>query len=167
MRGKRLSNLVKFLEGQDEVIAAYVFGSHASDKITPLSDFDLALLIDNTVPPEKYFDFRITFRSRNGFPRLEGELDLVILNETPPLLTYEIIRKGKLIYCKDKHRLVLYIARAIQRYLDTKHLRKMQFSAVTKRIKEGKFGHLSGSDPITLEKIRDLSAKITATGKDG
>lgn len=122
--------------------------------------------MDNSVSPDDYFDYRICFESRTGFPKVDRELDIVILNQTPPLLTYEILKKGKLVSCQDKRKLVFFIARAIKRYLDTEHLRSVQFGALDKRIKKGSFGHLRGSHLFSVEKIRDLSAKIASNRKD-
>lgn len=163
---RNLKELASFLKNQSEVTAAYLFGSSVFGQMTPESDLDLALLLDPSVPGDRYFEFKTLFQSRAGFPHLDNKLDLVILNESSPLLSYEILKKGELVDCKDRRRLVFYIARAIQRYLDTAHLRSQQFAALNKRIKEGQFGHLQGSDSNTLEEVRDLHSKIASSRKD-
>jgi hypothetical protein len=54
-------------------------------------------------------------------------VDVVILNDAPPLLAYEgVIRSGRLLFEKDKLARIQFEVRAFQEYLDTAPLRKVQ-----------------------------------------
>jgi hypothetical protein len=52
---------------------------------------------------------------------------VVILNDAPPLLTYEgVIRSGRLLFEKDKLARIQFEVRAFQEYMDTAPLRNVQ-----------------------------------------
>ena len=58
-------------------------------------------------------------RLLNGLSQvLGGEVNLVILNKAPPLHKHQIIKHGKLAYCKDEKARIEFEARAEDEYLD-------------------------------------------------
>lgn len=105
------------------VILAYLFGSVAKGKEDRLSDVDIAVFIDREIDKSGRFDLRL---------RLSGVLsgimnrmvDLVILNDTPAQLAFEIIKHGELIFCSDKSAKVELEAAIISRYLDRRYYDK-------------------------------------------
>jgi len=107
--------LEAFLEGEEGVLVVYLFGSMARGGRTADSDIDIAILLAEPRRPslELYLRLRDEFSKRLG-----GEVDLVILNEAPPLLKYQVIRHGKLLYCRDERARVEFEARAQDEYLD-------------------------------------------------
>ena len=60
-------------------------------------------------------------------------VDLVVLNEAPPLLTHEVIRAGLVIVCRDDDERVDFETRATARYLDTAYLRRVQHHYLRER----------------------------------
>jgi len=52
-------NLRDFFDAQDEVLLAYLFGSHATGQEYPLSDVDIGVLLSERVPHEKYLRWLI------------------------------------------------------------------------------------------------------------
>ncbi|MBI3328803.1 MAG: DUF86 domain-containing protein, partial [Nitrospinae bacterium] len=67
-------------------------------------------------------------------------VDVVILNEAPPLLAYEVLRGGVLLHCADEHTRVEFQLRTLHRYEDTKPLRGLLAEALAERIRAGTFG---------------------------
>jgi hypothetical protein len=61
-------------------------------------------------------------------------VDLVVLNQAPPLLTHEAIREGRLIVCRDEDERVRFQTRATARYLDTHYLRQVQHRYLRERV---------------------------------
>ena len=83
--------------------SAYLFGSHARGAPHRESDVDVGVVLRRDVYP----DARIRFEVRL---RLAGELgarvaprtvDLVVLDDVPPLLGRHVITEGVRIYCAD------------------------------------------------------------------
>jgi len=109
------SRLKDFLNKENRVLVAYLFGSCARGSRTARSDIDIAVLLSEI--PGKMLEYYL--RLVNGLSQvLGGEVDLVILNKAPPLLKHQIIKHGKLAYCKDEKARIEFEARAEDEYLD-------------------------------------------------
>jgi predicted nucleotidyltransferase len=67
-------------EGQP-VVFAYLFGSHATGGAPPRSDVDIAVYVEDSGPPDSYFDLRLRLPSAFSSAGI-GEVNVVVLNET-------------------------------------------------------------------------------------
>lgn len=54
------------------------------------------------------------------------DVDLVVLNHAPPLLSYEVIAAGNRLFARDDEEADRYEERAARECFDTAHLRKVQ-----------------------------------------
>ena len=124
-----------------EVLVAYLFGSQARGRPTPISDVDFAVLLSETVPRESYLDYRIALMQELTRIFRSDEVQVVILNQAPPLLAYKVIVEGKPLLCRDELARLRFRTDATRRYLDTKPLRRVQETATARRIREARFGH--------------------------
>ena len=66
-------------------------------------------------------------------PAAGRSVDLVVLGTAPPLLAHEIISHGTLLVCRDQDERVRFEVRTLMRYLDTAHLRKVQYAYLRER----------------------------------
>lgn len=124
----------------EEIRLAYLFGSQASGRVGPLSDIDVAVLVDP----------KLTERDRHSavkqaFVKLvralhTDEIDLVDLGKAPPSLINSIVSKGKIILDRDPSLRIRFVRDSILNYLDTKPLREELSRGLTNRLKEGTFG---------------------------
>lgn len=89
-----------------ELIAAYLFGSHARDLGTAASDIDLALL---TRPP---LGLERTRLMDVGARAAGCEVDVVDLASAPPELAWEVLTTGRLLLEGDEERLSEFLRRA-------------------------------------------------------
>jgi len=64
--------------------------------------------------------------------------DLVVLNNAPILLSYEVISNG-IVLKDDRQRRVMYESRTLHDYLDTAYLRDVQRRYLLEQIKRGDF----------------------------
>jgi predicted nucleotidyltransferase len=92
---------LQYLFQQHPVRLAYLFGSQATQRTHPSSDIDVAVLLDESLTPDERFAERL--RLLGDVSRIFGtdHVDLVMLNEASPLLAYETLRHGVLLYCAD------------------------------------------------------------------
>jgi hypothetical protein len=105
---------------------AYLFGSHARGNAGPLSDVDLAVYLDNRM---NLFSARLFLLEDLG-RQLKGQsFDLIVLNDAPLILRYEIIRDGKVLK-EDKSRRIEFETRVLREYLDTEAIRSVHLSAL-------------------------------------
>jgi hypothetical protein len=124
-----------------EVLVAYLFGSHARGKPTPISDVDVAVLLSEAVPRETYLDYRIALMEELARIFTSDEVQVIILNQAPPLLAYKVVVEGKSLFCRDELARLRFRTDATRRYLDTKALRRVQDTATARRIREARFGY--------------------------
>lgn len=82
-----------------DIVGIYLFGSQADGQLHDDSDYDIAFL---TKAPRK-FDAVYLFDLANKLATaLSTEVDLVDVYAVSLDLRFEIVTKGKRIYCKDK-----------------------------------------------------------------
>ena len=124
-----------------EVVVAYLFGSHARGRPTPISDVDFAVLLSDAMPREGFLDYQIAMTRELTRIFRSDEVQVVILNRAPPLLAYKVILEGRLLVCRDQVVRMRFQVDVTRRYLDTKPMRRVQFEAMARRIREGRFGH--------------------------
>lgn len=125
---------------QHPVRLAYLFGSQATRRTHPSSDIDIAVLLDEALPPDERFAERI--RLLGDQSRIFGtdRVDLVMLNGASPLLAYEVLRHGVLLYCADAQTRIEFQVRTLRAYEDTIPLRRILSEAMVARLKAGTFG---------------------------
>ncbi|MFQ5791802.1 MAG: nucleotidyltransferase domain-containing protein, partial [Acidobacteriota bacterium] len=70
---------------------------------------------------------------------LKREVDIVVLNEAPPLLGHRVIAGGTLILCRDEVFRVRLETRVVAEYVDNLPLHEEYNRVLTERIKGGRF----------------------------
>lgn len=99
-----------------------IYGSFIYQKKEP-EDIDIAVLAEKKILLEEYAELLHFFSSyfQNSFKNI----DLVILNnETPPLLGFQIVKNSKLLWGGQKE-FLNWKARAVKKYMDTKKFREL------------------------------------------
>lgn len=100
------------------IVAAYLFGSQAKDKAGPLSDFDVAVLLDKSLKEDAFFEIKIRLIAELARVIGNDRIDLVVLNQSPSTIAMNIISEGKLLFYNDNPQRVAFEARAINKFLD-------------------------------------------------
>ncbi|HSB78233.1 MAG TPA: nucleotidyltransferase domain-containing protein [Candidatus Methylomirabilis sp.] len=105
----------------------YLFGSQARGKVWAQSDVDLAVLLGPNVARERHGEVRVHLIAELMSVFESNSVDVVILNEAPPLLTYEgVIQGGRLLHEAERLSRIRFEVRAFQEYVDTAPLRELQ-----------------------------------------
>lgn len=97
---EQLRYLPQILSAYPEVVAVYLFGSFAKGEVKPLSDIDIAYLL-YPQPSEDYLDKDLGLQAAITRALGTDEVDCYLLNKAPLPLQHEVIRTGKVIYCRD------------------------------------------------------------------
>lgn len=110
-----LEKLQSFFDGEEPVLVAYLFGSHARGEADILSDVDVAVFLSK-IPPS-LLDFHL--RLIDNLSRILGkDVDVVVLNLVGSLLKYQVVRYGKPVYSRRERERVQFEARTMNEYLD-------------------------------------------------
>lgn len=118
-----MAELADFFVSEQRVLFAYLFGSRArSGQSGPLSDLDLAVCLDDQAD---FFATRLHLMASLARRIRTEKFDLVVLNEAPLILRYEVVKDG-IVLKEDKPRRVLFETEVVRTYLDTQPLRDTQ-----------------------------------------
>lgn len=141
-----LEGLRTTLEGRREVLFAYLYGSLARDVPHQRSDVDVAIYLDPEATDESgrgdgglAFLGALVSSIHAALPG-DRELDVVILQDAPPLLSERILRHGTLILSRDEPERLRWIVRTKNRYCDLSRVRRLLDETVERRIRNGRFG---------------------------
>lgn len=105
MEDQQLEALREFFSSRPElgVTSVYLFGSHAENRAHRESDIDLAVLLDRKRYPtdRDRFGARVNLGSELIGILHHNEIDLVILNDAPPLFGRHILQTGVPLFVGD------------------------------------------------------------------
>lgn len=85
------------------VVSAYLFGSHAEEREHRESDVDVALLLDRSAYPaaRERFELRVRIGSALIASLGTNAVDVVILNDVPPVFGRKVVARGMRVHCAD------------------------------------------------------------------
>jgi hypothetical protein len=110
-----------FFAAQKSVRLAYLFGSYAKGKVGPLSDVDVAVLLDRKLIKEERSKMQLELIAEISSLLKTDRVDLVVINDSPIDLNYEIIKHGKIVHVKDPGERVDMESMILSRYLDRRY----------------------------------------------
>ena len=93
MKSSLYDQVTKKLMEDRHILFAYLFGSFAQDTQRSDSDIDVAIYCD--VIPSEMGQLDLAAHLMNITGR---KVDLVVLNQAPPLLKFQVIKKGKILF---------------------------------------------------------------------
>ncbi|MGC8877666.1 MAG: type VII toxin-antitoxin system MntA family adenylyltransferase antitoxin [Anaerolineae bacterium] len=161
---QHLEALKRYFASLDDVVLAYLFGSHARGQAGPLSDVDFAVLLAGRPNEDHCFDMRLELIGGLMGLLHTNEVDVLILNQASPALRYAVLRDGILIFCRDAQARIEFRVRTINEYLDLKPMLKRHGDAILEKARKGEL--LRGHDPYqgALERYRQLREIFEETG---
>jgi predicted nucleotidyltransferase len=127
--------LRRLLAGAPGVLVAYLYGSHARGRAGPLSDVDVALLLDRDDEER-----RLELTAAIAHAVAPARADVVILNDAPLALAYRVLRDGVILNSRDDRARVAHWVRTVDRYLDMAPARRLMAAGTHNRLREGRFG---------------------------
>lgn len=151
------------LRDRPDVVFAYLFGSRAEGGLHGASDVDVAVYLRDD---EREVAGRSPGYAREpgiaDWSRIHGDLvealapeasvgggerghapegvDLVILNDAPPLLADRVLRRGRLLFSRSEPERIRWSVRVKSRHCDLRPLRRRLDRAVSERLRDGRFG---------------------------
>lgn len=125
---------------EEDVVAAYLFGSQARGQAGPLSDVDLAVWLDPALDRDRRWKRQLDLIGLGTSTLRTNEVQVIVLNDAPPLLAHRVLRDGIVLADSDPAQRVRFETEAIIRYLDTIPLREEMSRGLRRRLAQGTFG---------------------------
>jgi predicted nucleotidyltransferase len=132
--------LQQHLASRPEILDAYLFGSHARGDAVPRSDVDVAVFLDTPNVPEAPFGYPAELSTELATALGVREVDVVILNEAPPLLYHRVLRDGIRLTAQDLAATTTREGRAYSRYCDFLPVLRRMDALHADRTRRGEFG---------------------------
>ena len=134
---KILETVKNVLMPVDYVIFAYLFGSYATDTVWAMSDVDIAVYIDEKKVKD-LFKTKLKLLGMIIDALKTDDVDSVVLNEATPVLKYEILTKGVLIFTKDERVSDEFYLRALKEFFDFKYILDKNYEMVKESLRKSK-----------------------------
>lgn len=126
--------LTEYLAEQDDVLAAYVFGSYVAGTARPDSDVDVAVLLSE---PDSVARFERRLQLMSEVSDACGrEADVIVLEDAPPILRHQVLKNGRVIYERDREARVEFEVLAGKIYADLEPQRSLFRQALFREIRE-------------------------------
>ena len=129
--------VINYLSRQEDIVFAYLFGSHTTGLQNEMSDIDLAVYVTGELPLLKQGSLVSQLEMMTGC-----DVDLVILNnafERNPQFVYDIMFGGELLFSKDDELVDRYRRQTLHYFFDTEPLRRMVYAGLDRRLALGTF----------------------------
>ncbi|HER24818.1 MAG TPA: nucleotidyltransferase domain-containing protein [Candidatus Atribacteria bacterium] len=150
-------NIKKIFSDENDILLAYIFGSQLKSKISPLSDYDFAVFLSQ----EPSFQFKYKLKNKLVNFLNTGQVDLVILNNAPIELKYNIIATGKNIFQKNSTIRTEFEADTLSKYFDYLPILRTQKKEILKFKPKGeKYGDRIQRYRASLGKTEEMLDKI-------
>lgn len=123
--------IIGYVDEQEEVLIAYLFGSQTTGLTHRESDVDVALLFrfDSVPSGDQLLQIQDELTSL-----LKKEVDIVVLNDASPVIRMQVLRKGKKLFERDRQAFTRFFVRTVNEYDDLKKVR----SVIEKKISRGR-----------------------------
>lgn len=112
------ARLTRAPEPRPEILDAYLFGSRARGDAGALSDIDVAVFIDEDLAEPGPYGYDAELITDLMIELGTNEIDVVLLNQAPPLLYHRVLRDGKLLVTRNVAATTTRAGYALSRYLD-------------------------------------------------
>ena len=129
--------VVRCVSRRREIQAAYVFGSVAAGRARVDSDVDIAVLVPR-IPPSRMLKYRLKLMADLGSALHRSDVDVVILNEAPPLLAHRVLSQGKLIFERSASARIQFQVKTASRYFDLIPMFETHIRYLKKSVREGR-----------------------------
>ena len=129
--------VVRCVSRRQEIQAAYVFGSVAAGRARVDSDVDIAVLV-RRIAPSRMLKYRLKLMADLGSALHRSDVDVVILNEAPPLLAHRVLSQGKLIFERSASARIQFQVKTASRYFDLIPMFETHIRYLKKSVREGR-----------------------------
>ena len=136
-----IEKLKALLEPKSEIAAAYLYGSFAKGAAGRLSDVDVAVLLDESVFLKEFpFGYKAELLADVMKALRTNSVDLVVANNAPPFLRFQITRYGRLIFSRSEVLRIEFQVKSVADYNDIKHLLGIRNKYLSERLRNGTYG---------------------------
>jgi predicted nucleotidyltransferase len=139
MSAKSIEDAIReLLAAEPDIVFPFLFGSRATGRPRPDSDWDVGVYFDPSLSPKQR-----GWRRLDLVGRLEdfGPVDLVPINDADPILAHRVLG-GRALFIKDQKVYGEVFVKVMRMAEDQRYFEGIFNRARAKRIAEGEYGRL-------------------------
>lgn len=137
MLTKTQEQQIKRLAGKFGIKYLYLFGSQARGQVKPLSDFDFAIKFDKKIV-KNTFKAKLKLMSELSNILKFENVEVVDIEQANPILAFNIIKDGLVIYDRVKKERVMDRVKIMQVYYDRLYYYNRHFKITIEQMAQGK-----------------------------
>lgn len=130
--------VARCLSRHRDIQAAYIFGSAATGRVRRDSDVDVAVLLARPRRGGRSLSHRLRLMADLSAALRRNDVEVVVLNEAPPLLAHRVLSKGRLVLERSRSARVRFQVRTAGRYLDLIPMFETHIRYLKKHVREGR-----------------------------
>lgn len=111
--------LREYFAKRAEITLLFIFGSSVKGHLTAESDIDVAILFEDAPDPTAINKIEDDLSAV-----LKREIDVVVLNDSSPIIRMQVLDNGVLVINKERTKYNDFFVRTVKEYDDLKHVRK-------------------------------------------
>ncbi len=126
--------LLEIIKGSEQIISdelairfILLVGSQTTTMTGPMSDVDIAIYVN----PDRYSNDNPNLQIKLGALLGDGlkrdDIDIIILNDAPPAMRFNVVKNGLILYVKDEGEYEDYVVRTLSDYYDYSYFLNRQF----------------------------------------
>jgi len=134
---QKIIEIIDELNIKKHIIMVILFGSQSRGDCNKNSDVDIALLLEDRFLDNKNI---LEFRSEliSVFTsKIKKDCDIVFINQAPPLLKYQIVKYGQVIYKDNDFDYNSFYSLTLREYFDFKYYQDFHNKMLLERVKKG------------------------------
>ncbi len=112
------ARLKEVLSAREEILEFYLFGSRTRGAGAAHSDIDVAVFIDSRLADPGPYGYQSGLTTALMGALGTNAIDVVILNDAPPLLYHRVLRDGHRLFARDLRATTVREGRALSRHCD-------------------------------------------------
>lgn len=116
------------------VTAAYVYGSLARGAATPFSDVDIALVLQESLPPYERLMLELAIAGEVESALRLTPVDVRVINESPLVVRGRVVQEGILLYERDRRRRIAFEVQTRKQYFDFAPVARRLYSAFLRQV---------------------------------
>lgn len=135
-KGSILEKIKGLFNARSCVEIAYLFGSMVNEKSGKLSDVDIGVYFNDALTKEEREEEMLSVISEIISLLKTDKVDVVVMNDAPVSLNYEIIKYNAPIFVRDEGKRVDVEQTILSRYLDRRYYEKMASDIFLRKVME-------------------------------
>ncbi len=112
----------------------------AQGRSRPDSDIDIGVLLVRRIPDARALRYRLKLAGELGAALHRDDVQLVVLNDAPPLLAHRVLSNGVLVFERSRVARVRFHVQTASRYADMVPTMERYLARLKQDVREGRVG---------------------------